>query len=244
MRKRLGSVSLILLWLTGAVLMLYGAYSLAFAEEEGVVPLEVPEQVTLEPSIALPDAPQEEIAIPAWTSCEGPGKPLEGNSTPLVDTCEEPAPSVSQPHHIQIDAIDVDHPIINVGINDDGTMEIPHDVNELGWYEPGVMPGEYGSSVIAGHVDSREQGPGAFFDLRYLEAEDEIIITDEEGVAQTWIVNRITRYDKDEAPLEELFRWDGPTRDLVLITCGGEFDQTARSYQDNIVVYGSLVEQE
>jgi len=34
---------------------------------------------------------------------------------------------------------------------------------------------------------------------------------------------------------------DTATAQLRLITCGGTFDSTAHSYNDNIVVYASLV---
>jgi hypothetical protein len=150
----------------------------------------------------------------------------------------EPDP-VARPTRIEVDAIGVDHRIVAVGLNPDGSMEIPHDVHELGWYEPGVMPGESGSAVIAGHVDSRAQGPGAFFDLRLLEAGDAIEITDESGTSRVWTVDRVVRYPKDRIPLQELFRWEGDSADLVLVTCGGAFDRTRRSYEDNIVVYAS-----
>lgn len=244
--KRNPKVLLISLCFFGASLVVSGLLA-AISSSEEVVPRETPEATQPEPgSVALQEPPQEEIVIPEWTRCQGPGVPVDGLSTPVVDTCAEPEPEPEpvfvEPAHIIIDAIDVDHPIIDVGLNPDRTMEIPHDVNELGWYEPGVKPGELGSAVIAGHVDSREQGPGAFFDLRYLEPSDTIIITDIEGNEQTWNITDIKRYDKDEAPLEEIFRWGGDTRELALITCGGEFDRTARSYQDNIVVYAELAE--
>jgi sortase (surface protein transpeptidase) len=147
------------------------------------------------------------------------------------------AAAVAAPSRLIIEAIGVDHPVIPVALRDDGQMEIPDDVNDIGWYSPGVKPGEIGSAVLAGHVDSRLQGPGAFFDLRLLEEGDLIMVVDDVGIERSWVVERVVRYPKDEIPLEELFRWDGDRGDLVLITCGGEFDRTARSYVDNLVVH-------
>jgi hypothetical protein len=40
---------------------------------------------------------------------------------------------------------------------------------------------------------------------------------------------------KRQVPLAELFTRAGAPR-LVLLTCGGPFDETARSYRDNLVV--------
>ena len=66
-------------------------------------------------------------------------------------------------------------------------------------------------------------------------------VIDDSGTQWVWEVTLLVRYPKDELPVEDIFRWDGESPDLVLITCGGEFDRTARSYQDNIVVYTELV---
>jgi hypothetical protein len=147
------------------------------------------------------------------------------------------APRPAAPVHLRIDRIGVDHPIVPVGLEPDGTMEIPEDVLELGWYEPGVRPGEDGSAVLSGHVDSRTQGRGAFFELGRLDVDDLVVVTTRDGSEQQWRVVARTRYPKDELPVEELFVWGGDERRLVLITCGGDFDDATRHYTDNVVVH-------
>lgn len=160
----------------------------------------------------------------------------------------EPAPVVvtaAAPMTISVPAIGVESaPIVPVGLEPDGEMEIPEDVEVLGWYEPsasfpdfpGVVPGApTGTAVLSGHVDSRTQGRGVFYDLRLLDVGDEIEVSHADGTVTRFVVTGRTSYDKDEIPLGEIFVWDGPSR-LALITCGGEFDRTARSYTDNIVV--------
>ena len=143
------------------------------------------------------------------------------------------------PTAIRVPAIDVDHPLVPVGLNPDGSMEIPHDVQEIGWYAPqGILPGDHGTAVLAGHVDSRSQGPGAFYDLRHLDVGDLITITDRDQ-QQEWVVTARRSYDKNLIPIDDIFVEHGDPR-LVLITCGGAFDRTARSYRDNIVVYATL----
>jgi hypothetical protein len=49
-------------------------------------------------------------------------------------------------------------------------------------------------------------------------------------------VIRTAWYPKNEFPTDQVY---GPTpdRQLRLITCGGVFDRTLRSYRDNLVVY-------
>lgn len=179
---------------------------------------------------------------------------------PVVETVGEvPAPAVvspapeppeevvtgAAPATISVPAIGVDAaPIVSVGLEPNGDMEIPEDVDLIGWYEPsasfpdfpGVVPGApEGTAVLSGHVDSRSQGRGVFYDLRLLDVGDEIEIAHADGVVTRYVVTGRTSYGKDEIPLGEIFVWDGPSR-LALITCGGEFDRTARSYTDNIVV--------
>jgi sortase (surface protein transpeptidase) len=145
---------------------------------------------------------------------------------------------------LRIPAIDIAAATVPVGLEVDGSMEIPSDVSTIGWYEPqsglGVTPGQTGTAVLAGHVDSRTQGPGAFYFLRDLNVGDIIEIDHADGTTSAWFITDITQYPKDDLPITEVFVWTGPPR-LALITCGGPFDWTARSYTDNLVVYAEPV---
>jgi hypothetical protein len=60
-----------------------------------------------------------------------------------------------------------------------------------------------------------------------------------EPVHEYMVVER-TMYDKDSLPAD-LWRKTGPET-LVLITCGGRFNQATRRYEQNIVVYAHPVE--
>ena len=97
-----------------------------------------------------------------------------------------------------------------------------------------------GPAVVLGHVDSAEWGPGVFFDLGALRPGDEITVTREDGSAAVFAVDRVERHRKDDFPTIEVY---GNTDDaqLRLITCGGAFDPDARSYEDNVVAFASLV---
>jgi sortase (surface protein transpeptidase) len=176
---------------------------------------------------AAPASAAEAAASAALES--GPARHLQ------VGELRGPIQHVARPHHIAIPTIGVDAEVVAVGLEDDGTMEIPADVATIGWFEPGVRPGQRGTAVLAGHVDSRAQGPGAFFALRDLDVDDVVVTTGEDGQPQRWRVVSRTRFAKEQLPIDELFTRHGDPR-LVLITCGGSFDATARSYSDNIVV--------
>ena len=162
---------------------------------------------------------------------------------PEVEEIDTPAPEeaapepVAAPTGISLPSIGVDAPLVDVGLEDDGGMEIPHDVSTAGWYELGVAPGEAsGTAVISGHVDSREQGRGAFWDLRRMEVDDVVSVDHADGTTSQWRVVARTSYPKDDLPIADIFTRFGDPR-LVLITCDGAFDRNARSYSDNVVVY-------
>jgi hypothetical protein len=171
---------------------------------------------------------------------------------PAPTVVEPQAPPVEEPEvvarplplQVRIGAISVDAPIVPVGLEPDGAMEIPERVAEIGWYDPeglGVAPGATGTAVLAGHVDSRTQGRGALYDLRSLRVGEIIEVDLDDGTTQRWLITEVIQYDKTDLPLQEIFTWAGPSR-LAVITCGGEFDRTARSYTDNLVVYAELLE--
>ena len=153
-----------------------------------------------------------------------------------------PAARIAPPIGLRVPAIEVDAPVVIVGLEPDGAMEIPADVRTVGWYEPfpgvGVIPGERGTAVIAGHVDSRVQGRGAFWPLRELRPGDVVEVLHEDGTASRWRVDDVVRYPKIDIPIEDIFTFDGDER-LALITCGGEFDRSLGAYLDNYVVTAS-----
>ena len=151
------------------------------------------------------------------------------------ETEQAPEPVGIEPQRLSLPSLEVDAEVVPVGLEADGGMEVPDDVSNVGWYSPGVEVGAAGTAVLAGHVDSRTQGLGALFDLRRLEPGDPVMVSGD-GASTEWRVTGRTRYPKDELPLDDIFRWDGEPR-LVLITCGGDFVAEDGEYRDNVVVY-------
>ena len=138
------------------------------------------------------------------------------------------------PRRLAIPTLGVDVSIVDVGLADDGSMQIPG-ASEAGWFEPGPVPGSsFGSAVIAAHIDFAGER-GAFFDLPSLQTGEAVAVTDEHGDTREYVVMERFQVDKEQLPTEELFRAAGP-HTLTLVTCGGAFDQRDRHYQDNIVV--------
>lgn len=120
-------------------------------------------------------------------------------------------------------------------------MEIPADPAIAGWYRFGSAPstGE-GATVLAAHVDSRIYGLGPLSALRDAQAGWTISVTAEDGTASSYVVESVTYIPRAQLPVDQLFSRTGPAS-LVLITCGGTFDEQRRSYSDNVVLVATAV---
>lgn len=137
---------------------------------------------------------------------------------------------------MRIDALGIDAPVVAEGVSSDGQMAIPEDIHTLGWYKWGPGAGSpAGSTVIVGHVDSAVAGLGAFFTLARIPDQALIVVSTASGQQFRYRVQAREKLAKKGEPLAALFARTGPPR-LTLITCGGEFDRSTRSYEDNIVV--------
>lgn len=143
-----------------------------------------------------------------------------------------------KPVTLEIPAIGVTSEIENVGKLENGQMGVPESVDHVGWFEPGTLPGNRGSSVMAGHIDSLT-GPAVFYKLDQLKKGDEVIVKDANGKSLTFIVTHTKRYPRKEAPIEEIFGFSYGSR-LNLITCTGEFNRKAKTHEERLVVYTEL----
>jgi hypothetical protein len=168
------------------------------------------------------------VAVPLATASTGP------TVRPAAPPRRRPAPPV----RIEIAAIGVSAAVIRLGLNRDGSLEVPSRFEDTGWWTGGARPGERGPAVIAGHVDSRT-GPAVFFRLDRLRARDPIVVVRRGGSRVRFLVQRVARYRKAAFPTAAVYgSTRGPT--LRLITCSGAFDAASGHYLDNTVVYARL----
>jgi hypothetical protein len=191
-------------------------------------------------AIGRPGATAASVPAPRVTSV--PASPLPPASTagppPVTARPAAPPPvgTAVPPVRVQLPGAGIDAPLDPVGVEPDGAMTIPDDVDRVGWYRFGPVPGDQaGTAVLAGHVDDREQGLGALAALRAVEPGEEVRVTDAAGGVIAWRVVSRELVDKQSVPLGELFERSGPPR-LALLTCGGEFLPELSSYRDNVVV--------
>lgn len=201
----------------------------------------VPSPVTVSaPPIAVPtptiDPPTPTVGPPT----PEPVVPMPATTPSAAASAAAAAPvlAASRPVRLQIPAIGVDSGLLDLGLQDDGTMQVPPDAESAGWYTGAPTPGELGPAIIVAHVDWAGE-LGVFYDLRDLQEGDEITVTREDGSVAQFRATSIRQFEKTEFPTDAVYG-DIDHAGLRLITCGGDFDPQARSYLDNIVVFAAL----
>ena len=150
-----------------------------------------------------------------------------------------PALSRSRPVQLTIPAIQVTTSVGTLGLQADHQVMVPTNTTTVGWYVDGAAPGQVGSAVILGHVDSY-LGPGVFFNLKNLKAGDRINVVLADGAVTRFAVTSVVEYSKTAFPDQLVYGSHG-TKSLQLVTCGGTFDHATGHYESNIVVYSHLV---
>jgi sortase (surface protein transpeptidase) len=176
--------------------------------------------------------PAAALVIPANVGTAVPSPSVVPTAAPLA---------ASAPVRIEIPVLGVSAPVMRLGLNGDGTVQVPPlgNHNLAGWYDGSVTPGQRGSSIILGHVDSYT-GISVFFYIKNLRPGDQIKIARADGSTAVFAVDGVQKVKKSTFPTHAIYgnvSYPG----LRLITCGGPFDTGAGQYLDNIVVYSHLI---
>lgn len=151
-------------------------------------------------------------------------------------SARSPAP-VPPPRRVRIPALGVDSGVERLDLTADGTVEVPRRWQRAGWFRGGPRPGEPGSAVLLGHVDS-PSGPAVFAGLAVLPRGARVVVDRADGSSVTFRVQRTATYPRSRFPVEEVYL---PTLEpsLRLITCGGRYDRRRGGYQANVVVFAT-----
>jgi LPXTG-site transpeptidase (sortase) family protein len=155
-------------------------------------------------------------------------------ATPPAPPAKPQAPDA--PARLVIPAIGLNNPIVKVGTNSRGEMDVPSGTtNQVGWYARGTSPGEVGSAVIGAHVYA------AFGKLNRLKAGNTIEVVAANGIKQTFVVEEVKTYKLGDMSAYHLFNRSDARR-LNLITCAGSPTADGSTYTHRLVVYATLVE--
>jgi hypothetical protein len=197
------------------------------------------------------DDPSSADPVPVFTAPPSarPG-PEDGTAAPTTDTAATPpavapvpiqqADSALQPPDpapvtLDIAGTDISVTVVDVGIEENGAMEIPDSFYEAGWYRYGPAPGaEAGNAVIAAHVDSlTEVMP--FAQLKDVPIGTTVTVGLEDGRSLTYAVSDVRNVPKATLDGSEIFKRGGD-HELKIITCGGEWLSEIGDYEDNVVL--------
>lgn len=190
------------------------------------------------------------LVSPATTPAGAPTtqRPGSKNKPPTLipisppNTSRVPSGTDAQPTAISIPSIDVKSDLMLLGLNADRTIQTPplSRVRTAGWYKYSPVPGALGPSVVLGHIDSAVYGKGIFYRLGAMKRGDSISVTRTDHMVAVFKVDKVVQYPKKSFPTRVVYG-DTTNPQIRLITCGGKFDSNARSYLDNIIVFGSLM---
>jgi hypothetical protein len=169
-----------------------------------------------------------------------PSGAAAGTTGTLLDRTRPLARSL--PVRVTIPAIGVDSALLHLGVNADGTIQVPSlntSAQFAAWYEYSVTPGQTGTSIIEGHVDDLA-GPAVFFRLGALRPGNLVNVTLADGITAVFRVTGVREFSKARFPAGIVY---GQARypALRLITCGGVFDYATGHYLSSTVVFASLI---
>ena len=167
---------------------------------------------------------------PAHTSA--PGLPV-----PVAPDAALPA---SLPVRVEVPSIGVDAALMELVTQANGEIETPPgDAGSPGgWYKYSPTPGQTGSAIILGHVNTNTSSEGLFYRLHELTPGQAITVTRADGTAAVFTVDKIDVYPKASFPAVEVYR-NADRPEVRLITCAG-YDPATGEFLNNTVVYASL----
>ena len=161
--------------------------------------------------------------------------------SPIATPASSPIVVQEKPTTLLIPTLNISAEVEYVGLDNERRMDIPKAWENVAWYERGPVPGETGSAVIAGHLDS-PTGPAVFYSLAKLKPGDSIIVQTKQGKELEFVVELVEQYKDAQFPISEVFSSSDGEKRLNLITCAGTFSQLSRRYSDRLVVFTVLKE--
>jgi hypothetical protein len=217
--------------------------------EEHASPRPAPAPSPLPPSVPVtsPADPVATVAPPSAPAVSPPSPSVAAVPVRPPATLRDAASWIastaaleaSPPIRVEIAAVGVSALVGPLGLNRDGTLEVPADFSRAGWYTGRPTPGEAGPAIIVAHRASR-RGPGAFWKLPDVGPGQEIVVTRADGRRVRFTVDRVEQHRKAAFPTGAVY---GPTPEtaLRLITCGGPFEPALGDhYRDNVIVFARM----
>lgn len=180
------------------------------------------------------------IGIRQAPAVSAPPQVVNRGTPPSVNSATVHGPRLARavPFRLTIPRIHVSSTLARLGLSPNGTVQVPADPAQAGWYQPGPSPGQSGSAVILGHVDSIH-GPAVFYLLSLLKQGDAVSVQLVDGSIAHFTVTAVATYLNADFPSRRVYGPHGFSG-LQLVTCGDGFNEQTQEYLGNVVVYSKL----
>ncbi|MET8408110.1 class F sortase [Streptomyces sp. NPDC005195] len=148
----------------------------------------------------------------------------------------------ARPQRVDIPSMGVRAPVVARGLDTQGAIDPPpyEQPGVVGWYAAGVQPGSAGTALFVGHVDT-ETRPAVFYKLSAMRPGQTVRVMRDDGTVAEFTVDDVAVFPRDHFDAQQAY---GPRQsgraELRLVTCGGTFDRTRRTYTANVVVSAYL----
>ncbi|MET9520925.1 class F sortase [Streptomyces coeruleorubidus] len=146
------------------------------------------------------------------------------------------------PQRVDIPGLGVQAPVVARGLDARGALDPPpyDQPGAVGWYAGGVAPGAPGTALMVGHVDT-DTRPAVFYKVSAMRPGQTIRVIRADAKVAEFTVESVQVLTRDHFDAHQAY---GPREsgraELRLVTCGGSFDRTTRSYTANVVVSAYL----
>ena len=144
--------------------------------------------------------------------------------------------SLELPVRIKIPKININATFEYVGLTKDGSVDVPKNQNNVGWFNLGPRPGEIGSAIVTGHYGWKSRKRSVFDNLYKLRLGDKLYVQNYEGKVTTFVVRKIRRYGLKTNSSNVFVSNDGKAH-LNLITCEGAWNKVSQSYPIRLVIF-------
>ncbi|MFE1247820.1 class F sortase [Streptomyces sp. NPDC058766] len=197
------------------------------------------------PPLPPPPAPRGRVPPPPPPAHPAPTPAPASTPRATPATRPDPLPGLpapcppSRPTRLLIPYLRLDAPVIPLGLDREHRLTAPpeDDPKLVGWYRQGASPGEQGTAVAVGHLDTHS-GPAVFAGLTELKRGRIVKARRADGRTAVYTVDKVKAYQKADFPGREVYGARGRP-ELRLITCGGSYDRR-KGYSGNVVVFAHL----
>ncbi len=171
-------------------------------------------------------------------------QPQSANSEEVADESEPDSNAFrnhkvapDMPRYIRIAKAGVNNRVVRVGVKSDNELRAPNNIHDVGWYENSSKPGQPGAALMDAHVHGPTK-PGAFYNLKILNVGDEIEVERGDGSKLKYKVVATESVPYQQVDMAKMMRpYTNSKQGLNLITCGGAYNKTTKTYEQRTLVY-------